>query len=193
LAENGLPDPGIASAIERTKGVKLVGVRAGNWLLKEQANELLNAPDPATLKGKRDRAILALLVSCGLRSAELVCLELDKNQLRDDRWVIPHLLGERKRVRVAPVPAWVKERLGAWTTSGDSREKNLSSGEKDFAAGIVVNAVVICGARYESVYLLSSRCCSSAAFCCRTHAWVSPVRSQMGRRRASWLNALDSL
>jgi len=29
-------------------------------LVPEQANELLNAPDPSTLKGKRDRAILAL-------------------------------------------------------------------------------------------------------------------------------------
>ena len=47
--------------IERTKGVKQENVRAGNGLLKEQANELLNAPDPSTLKGKRDRAILPLL------------------------------------------------------------------------------------------------------------------------------------
>jgi hypothetical protein len=51
MSENGLLDPGIASAIERTKGVKQEGVQAGNWLLKEQANELLNAPDPSTLKG----------------------------------------------------------------------------------------------------------------------------------------------
>ena len=58
--------------IERTKGVKQENVRAGNGLLKEQANELLNAPDPSTLKGNRDRAILALLISCGLRRAGLV-------------------------------------------------------------------------------------------------------------------------
>ena len=32
--------------------------RVGNWLSKEQANELLNAPDPGTLIGKRDRALL---------------------------------------------------------------------------------------------------------------------------------------
>jgi site-specific recombinase XerD len=52
-------------------------VKAGNWLPKEQANELLNAPDPSTLRGKRDRAILALLILCGLRRAELVRLEVD--------------------------------------------------------------------------------------------------------------------
>ena len=83
MADNGLLDPGVASAIERTKGVKQEGVRAGNWLLKEQANELLNAPDPSTLKGKRDRAILALLISCGLRRAELVGLEVDRMKRSD--------------------------------------------------------------------------------------------------------------
>ena len=67
MADNGLLDPGVASAIERTKGVKQQGVRAGNWLLKGQANEFLNAPDPSRLKGKRDSVILALLISCGLR------------------------------------------------------------------------------------------------------------------------------
>ena len=50
MAENGVLDPGVASAIERTKGVKQEGVRAGNWLLKEQANELLNAaPAPSSV------------------------------------------------------------------------------------------------------------------------------------------------
>jgi integrase len=62
-------------------------------LLKEQANELLNAPDPRTLKGKRDRAILALLICCGLRRAELLRLEVDHIQQREGRWVIPDLRG----------------------------------------------------------------------------------------------------
>jgi site-specific recombinase XerD len=39
--------------------------------MKDQANDLLNAPDPQTLTGKRDRAILAVLLGCGLRRAEL--------------------------------------------------------------------------------------------------------------------------
>ena len=37
MADNGLLEPGVASAIERM-GVEQKGVRAGNWLLKEQAN-----------------------------------------------------------------------------------------------------------------------------------------------------------
>ena len=50
---------------------------------RPQANELLTAPDPCTLKGKRDRAILALLISFGLRRAELVGLGVDRSQQRE--------------------------------------------------------------------------------------------------------------
>jgi integrase/recombinase XerD len=89
MADNGLLDPGLASGIERTQGVKQQGVRTGNWLVKKQANELLNAPDPSTLKGKRDRAILALLICCGLRRGELLRLEVDQITQREGRWVIP--------------------------------------------------------------------------------------------------------
>jgi site-specific recombinase XerD len=39
---------------------------------------MLNALDPSTLKGKRDRAIVALLIGCGLRRAELLRLEVDQ-------------------------------------------------------------------------------------------------------------------
>ena len=114
MADNGLLDPAAASAIERTKGVKQQGIRAGNWLLREQANELLNAPDPTTLKGKRDRAILALLIGCGLRRAELVGLEVEQIQQREGRWVIPDLLGKRMRRRTVPVPAAIKVRVDEW-------------------------------------------------------------------------------
>jgi integrase len=125
MADNGLVDPGVASAIERTKGVKQEGVRAGNWLLKEQANELLNAPDPSTLKGKRDRAILALLISCGLRRAELVGLEVDRIQQREGRWVIPDLVGKGNRLRTVTVPAAVKVRIDAWITAAKITESRV--------------------------------------------------------------------
>jgi hypothetical protein len=49
---------GLARAgIRRVKGVKKLGVRLGNWLTAEEARRLWQAPDPETLKGKRDRAI----------------------------------------------------------------------------------------------------------------------------------------
>ena len=56
MGDNGLLESDTAAAMERIKGVTHQGVRAGKWLRKGQATDLLNAPDPSTLKGKRDRA-----------------------------------------------------------------------------------------------------------------------------------------
>jgi site-specific recombinase XerC len=51
-----------------------MGVRMGNWLSLKQAQALLNAPDIATTKGLRDRAIIAVLLGCGLRRSEVAAV-----------------------------------------------------------------------------------------------------------------------
>ena len=43
-ADNGLLAPEIAAGIARVRGVRRHGVRAGNWLTREQAQALLDAP-----------------------------------------------------------------------------------------------------------------------------------------------------
>src|SRR6266481_3228798 len=65
-ADNGLLDPELAAGISRVKSVKSTGVRVGNWLSQGQAQALLSAPDISTVRGLRDRAILAILLGCGL-------------------------------------------------------------------------------------------------------------------------------
>ena len=125
MADNGLLAPADAAAIERVPGVERRGARAGNWLTKEQANELLNAPDPGTLRGKRDRAILALLLVCGLRRGEIVRLNLGDVQQRDARWVIPDLLGKGGRLRLVTVPAGVKARVDLWVRAAALTEGRL--------------------------------------------------------------------
>jgi integrase len=64
----GLMPAETAAAINDVKGAPRRGKRIGNWLTREQAQELLSLPDRESLKGKRDYAILALLLGCGLRS-----------------------------------------------------------------------------------------------------------------------------
>jgi len=113
-ADNGLLDPALAAGIARVKGAKQLGVRAGNWLTREQAHLLLLAPDAATLKGKRDRAVLGVLIGCGLRRAELVALTLDDLQQREGRWVWIDRVGKGSRLRSVPVPNWVKTLLDDW-------------------------------------------------------------------------------
>src|ERR1017187_2986690 len=76
-AHCGLLSADLAARIRRVKGVKKLGVRLGNWLTAEQGNALWHAPDADRLKGKRDRALLALLLASGLRRHEVAELTVD--------------------------------------------------------------------------------------------------------------------
>lgn len=75
-----------------------------------QARALLDAPDPETLKGKRDRALLAVLLYHGLRREELCLL-----RVRDihDRRGVPHLRihGKGNKLRHVPLHPASAERL----------------------------------------------------------------------------------
>ncbi len=104
----------LAAGFRRVKGVKKLGVRLGNWLTAEQAQSLWRAPDYQRLRGKRDRALLALLLACGLRRHEAVALTLDHLQQREEHWAIVDLVGEAGHVRTVPVPDWVKRELDEW-------------------------------------------------------------------------------
>src|SRR5216684_5646818 len=72
------------------------------------------APDRQRLKGKRDRALLALLLACGLRRHEAVALTLDHLQQREDHWAIVDLVGKGGHIRTVPVPDWVRAELDDW-------------------------------------------------------------------------------
>jgi site-specific recombinase XerD len=108
LADNGGLDAQVAIGIRVVKGMRQEGIRSGNWLNKEEAQLLLNAPDTNTTKGARDRAILAFLIGCGLRRAEVVNLTFDRCQQRDGRWVLVDIVGKRNKIRSVPIPAWAK-------------------------------------------------------------------------------------
>jgi integrase len=117
--DNGLLAPELAAGIARVKSAKSIGIRTGNWLSLKQAQALLNAPDGETLKGLRDRAIIAVLLGCGLRRSEIAALTMRHVQQRDGRWCIVDLVGKHSRIRTVPMPAWVKIAINAWTTGAD--------------------------------------------------------------------------
>jgi integrase len=116
-ADNGLIAPELAAGISRVKSVKSTGIRVGNWLSLRQAQALLSAPDVATVKGLRDRAILAVLLGCGLRRSEVSALTFAHVQQRDGRWCIVDLKGKHGRIRTMPMPTWVKVGIDAWTAA----------------------------------------------------------------------------
>jgi integrase len=92
-ADGGLLSADLAAGIRRVKGVKKLGVKLGNWLTSEQGNALWQAPDPERLRGKRDRALLAILLACGLRRHEIAELTIDHLQKREEHWAIVDLVG----------------------------------------------------------------------------------------------------
>lgn len=114
---NGYLDSTIATGIASIKGEKQAGVRAGNWLTKDQAQELLRAPHTETLKGLRDRALLAVMLGAGLRRSEVAALTFAHIQQRDARWMIVDLVGKGNRVRSIPIPSWTKQAIDEWAAA----------------------------------------------------------------------------
>jgi len=114
-----------AASLTGVPNIRQQGTRLGNWLTREQARDLLQVPDRSTLKGKRDYAILALLVGCALRRQELATLDVQTIQLREGRWVLADLLGKGRRVRTVAVPVWVKQGINAWMAAAGIEEGRL--------------------------------------------------------------------
>jgi integrase len=63
-ADSGLLSPELAAGIRRVKGVKQLGVRAGNWLTLEQSRTLLEKSDDHSLRNSRDLAMISILLGC---------------------------------------------------------------------------------------------------------------------------------
>jgi site-specific recombinase XerD len=110
-ADTGLLSLDLAAGIRRVKGAKKLGTRLGNWLTVDEARSLWQLPNRNTLKGKRDRAILATLLGCALRRRELIDLTFDHIQRREDHWAIVDLVGKGGHIRTVPMPDWVKHTI----------------------------------------------------------------------------------
>src|SRR5947207_10740929 len=113
-ADCGLLSPDLAAGIRRVKGVKKHGMRIGNWLTAEQGKRLLAAFGGEGLRSKRDYAMIAVLLGCGLRRAEVAGLTVEHIQQREEHWVIADLVGKGGHVRTVPVPTWVKVAVDNW-------------------------------------------------------------------------------
>ncbi len=151
-ADNGLLDPHLAAGIGRVKGVAQKGRRLGRWLTREEASLLLRDSGKESLKAKRDRAILCLLLGSGLRREELAGLDLGHIQQRDGRWAIVDLIGKRQRIRTVPIPAWAKAALDRWTEAAGIAEGRL------FRAIDKADRVAGDGLSAQAVYLIVTQC-----------------------------------
>lgn len=81
------------------------------YLLREELQAVLDAPDPATRDGIRDRAMLHLAVCAGLRVSELTGLKVEDIDLPS---MSIRVLGKGRRERTLPVWKPTATALRAW-------------------------------------------------------------------------------
>ncbi len=87
-----------------------------------ELERLLLAPDPATPQGLRDRAVLQLLFSTGLRVSELCSLNIDDIDMERDEFSIR---GKGERVRVVFLSETAKRMIRDWLATREDIEEAL--------------------------------------------------------------------
>jgi len=114
------PAQGVKAPKDKTDQAERV-----KWLPLTAIQRVLTSPDPSTVRGKRDRAILAVLLGGGLRRSEAARLTVDHVQQREGRWVLVDIVGKRNKTRTVPIPSWAKVAIDAWTEAAGIREGRL--------------------------------------------------------------------
>lgn len=80
-------------------------------LSTEEIDRIINSIDPSTVKGLRDRAILELLYSCGLRVSEVCDLKL--SDLHFGEGYI-RVIGKGNKQRLVPISGLARERISLY-------------------------------------------------------------------------------
>jgi site-specific recombinase XerD len=82
------------------------------YLTEPETAALLAAPDPATWAGRRDRALLTLAISTGLRASELTALTISDAHLGTGAHV--SCTGKGRKQRITPLTSATMAILKAW-------------------------------------------------------------------------------
>lgn len=104
------------ASLEQTRRVlaipfKKTDRRLVPYLLREELQAVLDAPDPKTWEGMRDRAMLHLAVCAGLRVSELTGLKIEDIDLPS---MSIRVLGKGRRERTLPLWKTTAAALRAW-------------------------------------------------------------------------------
>lgn len=91
---------------DHVKGVKLDREHKKDYLTSEQAKNVLSSVNTDTLKGKRDYAILSLMLTCGLRDIEVSRANIeDLGTVADSTVLYVQGKGREERTEFVKVPA----------------------------------------------------------------------------------------
>lgn len=102
--------------IKNTKAIRGQRIPKRRWLDKTDVVKLLDqclADD--RLQGLRDAALLALLYGCGLRRSEVVGIDLEHMNLKEESI---RILGKGNKERIVYPPARAWEMIGEWISDG---------------------------------------------------------------------------
>ncbi|MBF0479730.1 MAG: tyrosine-type recombinase/integrase [Candidatus Omnitrophica bacterium] len=124
LCDQKLVETNVVLGVQRPKLTTSEG--ATSIISDRQAKDLLDAPDPTTIKGKRDRAILATFLYHALRRSELCKLQVKDIQEREG---IKHfkIYGKGSKERYVPVHPTALTRIADYLeTAGHKNEKEFA-------------------------------------------------------------------
>jgi len=107
-----------------------VGRKLPSLLGRDQVERLLEAPDPSSRGGARDRVIVEVLYGCGLRVSELCGLDIADLDVRE---ALMRVRGKGQKERIVPVGRPALEAIAAWRQG----ERNDFLGKRTSAALLV--------------------------------------------------------
>lgn len=111
---------------EKVKLIKMTGERPLKVLTLDEVERLLTAPDPASVIGLRDRAILESLFSTGMRIAELVALNSDQLRIMSSTQDLEiSIVGKGSHIRTVYFSDRAVTALRSYLDSRLDREKAL--------------------------------------------------------------------
>ena len=90
----------------------------------EEVEALLNQPDLTKPEGQRDRAMLEVMYSSGLRISEL--LDLRIKQINFDRGMV-RIIGKGNKERIVPIGDYALEYLNKYIDDGRAKNKGRNS------------------------------------------------------------------
>lgn len=97
------------------------------YLTTDEVDMLQNSIDLSTNEGHRNRAIIEVLFSCGLRVSELTNLKLSDLFLEEQ---FIRVMGKGNKERLVPISDRAIEELGYWFD--DRRQMTIKPGEEDY-------------------------------------------------------------
>ena len=77
-----------------------IGIKLPNYLSIEEVDKLLSVPDINTFKGLRDKTMLEIMYSCGLRVSELISLKKKDINIKNS---FIRIIGKGNKERIIPI------------------------------------------------------------------------------------------